>query len=290
MKIKPALTILAVLAVVFLLSACNRTITLNSPAEVRATATTAAEQVFNITLTIDRPWATPSTEAPSEVTQPVGETPVPDTAVPVQPSEPTQAAPSQAAPTAVPVQPAEPTQAAPTAEPVQPTATPEMPVQPTSEPMETTPVATETPVQPTSEPAPATPEATQPPATLEPLEPAQPVEPAELPDKVKLQKGEFPFCIARRYNVDPFEMMYLNGFYFGQIFYKGQTVHLPQSGYTFPGGPALRAHPATYTVQSGDTLGSVACYYGDVDPLAIAELNGFDPSQALVVGQQLQIP
>jgi LysM repeat protein len=280
MKTKPVLIILAIVVAVLFLAACNRTITLNSPAEVRLTATTAAEQVFNITLTIDRPWATPSTEAPPEATQPPVETPVPDTAAPEQPSEP-------AVPTAEPAQ--------PTAEPVQPTATPEMPVAPPSEPVTATPVVTEPPVTeapapPTSEPAPVTPLATEPPATLEPLEPAQPAQPAALPEKVKLEKGEFPFCIARRYNVDPFEMMYLNNFYFGQIFYKGQNVHIPQSGNPFPGDPALRPHPATYIVQSGDTLGSVACYYGNVDPAAIAQLNGFDPSQALVVGQQLQIP
>ena len=50
-------------------------------------------------------------------------------------------------------------------------------------------------------------------------------------------------------------------------------MRIPQNGSGFPGDRTLRAHPTTYTVQSGDTIYSIACLFGDVDPEAIAFVN-----------------
>jgi LysM repeat protein len=43
-------------------------------------------------------------------------------------------------------------------------------------------------------------------------------------------------------------------------------------------------------VLSGDTVYSVACKYGDPDPLAIAAANGLQSPYTLTVGQSIQVP
>jgi LysM repeat protein len=111
------------------------------------------------------------------------------------------------------------------------------------------------------------------------------------PSEWTLRSGEFPYCIARRFDVDPSALLSLNGLSNGNIFYPGRTLRIPQSG-SFPGTRALRNHPATYTVvSSSETIYSVACLYGDVRPEAIASsnnLSGDNPD--LTSGQSLNIP
>lgn len=111
------------------------------------------------------------------------------------------------------------------------------------------------------------------------------------PASYTLQAGEFPYCIARRFNVNPDELLSLNGIYDGGLFMPGLALKIPQTGNPFPASRALQTHPATYTVVSGDeTLYSVACKYGDVEPAAIASANGIAVSAKLTVGQKLNIP
>ena len=110
------------------------------------------------------------------------------------------------------------------------------------------------------------------------------------PATYTLQRGEFPFCIARRFDVDPDALLSLNGLSSGDIYYPNLTLKIPQSG-SFPGTRALRNHPATYTVSSSnETVNGVACLFGDVDPAAIAQANGISQAAALTAGQQLSIP
>lgn len=119
------------------------------------------------------------------------------------------------------------------------------------------------------------------------------VPPGSRPATYTLQAGEFPYCIARRYNVDPDALLQASGLTAAQAnsLAAGTVLTIPQSAGGFPGNRALRSHPATYTVASGDeTLYSVACLYGDVDPNAIASANGISVSAKLTVGQNLQIP
>ncbi len=111
------------------------------------------------------------------------------------------------------------------------------------------------------------------------------------PATYTLQQGEFVYCIARRFNVDPDEVLSLNGLIDSQTIYPGLTIKIPQTGNPFPGNRTLSTHPATYTVSStGETVFSVACAFGDVDPAAIAQANNISVNASLSVGQTLSIP
>jgi LysM repeat protein len=110
------------------------------------------------------------------------------------------------------------------------------------------------------------------------------------PTEYPLHKGEFPYCLARRFDVDPDALLSLNGLSSGNIYYPNRTLKIPQSG-SFPGTRALRNHPATYTVSSSEeTVYGVACLFGDVDPAAIAAANNISADAALTAGKQLSIP
>lgn len=141
----------------------------------------------------------------------------------------------------------------------------------------------------TSAPAEATaapPTATKAPtATMAPVPTSTP----GLPRTYTLQAGEFPFCIARRFNVNQYELLSASGLSLSSRPRTGYTLTIPQTGDPFDGNRTLRAHPSTYTVSSGDTLNSIACMYGDVSPDAIAAANNLS-SNKLSVGQTLQIP
>ncbi len=146
----------------------------------------------------------------------------------------------------------------------------------------------------TTQPQVVTPEVTQSSAATTPMPlpsvttiPGSPT----LPTTYTLQKGEFPFCIARRFNIDPDELLALNGLSRSQSYFTpGTVLKIPQTGKAFPGARALLTHPTQYTVLSGDTIYSIACKFGDVDPLTIANQNGLQPPYTLTTGAQITIP
>jgi len=111
------------------------------------------------------------------------------------------------------------------------------------------------------------------------------------PETYTLQPGEFPYCIARRFDVHPNELLALNGLVDHQVFYAGTVLTIPQSGNPFPGNRMLQPHPTTYTVSNlGETIYGVACLFGNIDPVAIAQANDIPLGSTLFVGQQLKIP
>jgi LysM repeat protein len=136
----------------------------------------------------------------------------------------------------------------------------------------TSPEATEPPPQPSPTPAPV--------FTATP----------GLPQTYKLQKSEFPFCIARRFNVNQSELLNLNGLGTGSIVPVGFELKIPQTGNTFYGQRALKNHPTSYTVVAGDTIYSIACQFGSVSPDAIAQANDLESPYNLSAGQVLHIP
>ncbi|MBI5933632.1 MAG: LysM peptidoglycan-binding domain-containing protein [Chloroflexi bacterium] len=110
------------------------------------------------------------------------------------------------------------------------------------------------------------------------------------PATYTLMEGEFPFCIARRFNVDPSQLLQLSGLSDGVMYPAGTVLQIPQSG-SFPGDRALRQHPTTYTVTSaGETFYSIACLFGDVQPSQIAQANGIALGTPLTLGQAIKIP
>jgi LysM repeat protein len=128
-------------------------------------------------------------------------------------------------------------------------------------------------------------------ATPPPAWPAPPLTPGMRPASYTVQSGEDLLCIARRFNVDISETLIANGLSSNRAIFPGLVVKIPQTGIPFPAERMLRAHPATYTVNSAkETLTSIACQFGDVDPIAIAAANGLSVSDVLIPGQQLMIP
>ena len=119
---------------------------------------------------------------------------------------------------------------------------------------------------------------------------ATPIPSGSHPATYTLQQGEFVYCIARRFNLNPDEILALNGLVDSQTIYAGLTLTLPQTGHPFPGNRQLRAH-GSYTVsQTGETVFSVACQFGDVDPALIASANNISINSSLTVGQVLNVP
>jgi LysM repeat protein len=109
------------------------------------------------------------------------------------------------------------------------------------------------------------------------------------PATYTLQIGEYPYCIARRFNLDPQDLLDLNNLDDGEVYQPGLQLKIPQTG-TFPGSRSLHTHPSQYTVTAEDTIYRIACYYGDVDPTQIAAANSLTPPYTLTIGKILNIP
>lgn len=134
------------------------------------------------------------------------------------------------------------------------------------------------------------PTATQAVAVVPTTAPATSAPSGPKPGTYVLKQGEFPYCIARRFNVDPDALLSLSGLSDGVLYPPGTVLTIPQSG-SFPGNRMLKNHPAPYTVVTSDeTVYSIACLFGDVDPSAIASNNNISVDADLTAGQTLNIP
>jgi LysM repeat protein len=141
-----------------------------------------------------------------------------------------------------------------------------------------------------------TPAATQPPAPTTAPTKAPVVVPTAtpgLPATYTIQKGEFPYCIARRFNLDLAGFLSTNGLTINSRIAEGTDLKIP-TGTTWDAGKygerSLKKHPDTYAVKTGDTIFSIACSYGDVDPNAIILANNLQSPFTVTSGQSLQIP
>lgn len=149
----------------------------------------------------------------------------------------------------------------------------------------------------TKAPATTAPEPTSAPAATQPA-PAPQEEPEDatyptatpgVPATYTIQADEFPFCIARRFNLNAGDLLAINGLNLDSYVVPGFVLTLPQNS-SYAGERSLKAHPTDYTVQSGDTIGKVACAFGDVNPYDIYAVNGLEQGSALTAGQVLHIP
>jgi len=153
-------------------------------------------------------------------------------------------------------------------------------------------VATETPVpaEPTEPPAA---EATQAPAQEQQSQSqAVAIPTLTRPSSYTLQKGEWPICIARRYDLDLNAFFSANGLTMASKPGVGTELAIPSSGNwdeAALGKRALRSH-ADYKVSAGDTVYSIACYFGDVSPEAIRAVNGLGSDGDVSAGTTIKIP
>ncbi len=85
------------------------------------------------------------------------------------------------------------------------------------------------------------------------------------------------------------ELLELNGLTPESFVYAGQELQIPQTGNPFDGTRTLHEHPTTYEIQSGDTLNTIACYFGDLSPDMIALQNNLSTPE-LPPGEVLIIP
>ncbi len=110
------------------------------------------------------------------------------------------------------------------------------------------------------------------------------------PTSYTLQKGEFPYCIARRYDLDAGSLLSLNGLNTASKPSVGYELKIPATGNWSAGSRALLAHPVKYTIKSGDTIYTIACAFGDVSPEALIAVNGLTSPYTLTAGTEIQIP
>jgi LysM repeat protein len=129
------------------------------------------------------------------------------------------------------------------------------------------------------------------PATATP-EPELEVPDTVRPESYTLVQGEWPICIARRFDLDISAFFALNGLSMDSRPSVGTVLKIPADGNWSAnyGERAYHSHPANYVVKAGDTLNTIACYYGDVSPEQIAAKNGLETPYVITAGQELQIP
>ncbi len=75
-----------------------------------------------------------------------------------------------------------------------------------------------------------------------------------------LQEGEFPYCIARRFNLDPADLISLNGLTADELVSPGTTLQIPQSApgpvkaaFAIPIRTPIPSAPAKRSIQSPAT-------------------------------------
>jgi LysM repeat protein len=145
------------------------------------------------------------------------------------------------------------------------------------EPANENPIVTET-IVPTIEP------------TLVPTPTSLPPTPVlTKPESYTIQSGEYVYCLARRFDVDPQDILSLNGLSSYSLLSPGMTIKIPTNG-SCPFERTVLPHPDTWTVSAGETIYGIACEYGDVYPESIIAVNGLTEPYTLTAGQILQIP
>lgn len=112
-----------------------------------------------------------------------------------------------------------------------------------------------------------------------------------LPGTYKIHEGESIYCLARRFDIDPLDILAANGD--NPDVYPDDVIAIPQDGAPFPGERALHAHTPgmSFTVsEEYDTVYKIGCYFGDVDPNRIIAANGLKDPFTLTPGQKIVIP
>lgn len=113
-----------------------------------------------------------------------------------------------------------------------------------------------------------------------------------------VQPGETLYCIGRAYGVDPWAIAAENGIVMANHIVPGDVLAIPDAYAYIPPGPVCAAQfggvpPCTcyawHTVAPGDTLYSIAFWYG-TSMWDIAECNGILNLNYIRAGDSLCIP
>lgn len=116
---------------------------------------------------------------------------------------------------------------------------------------------------------------------------APPVTGSDCPYTVK--QGDNLFRIALTYNMDVYTLAAYNNIANPALILINQQITIPNCGGT---GPNPNPNPGTggvYVVQQGDTLFKISLRYG-VPVMSIANANGIQNINLILIGQQLTIP
>jgi membrane-bound lytic murein transglycosylase D len=105
----------------------------------------------------------------------------------------------------------------------------------------------------------------------------------------QVAQGESLAGLARGYGVTSWAIAHANGMSAKSALHTGQDLVIPAVMAPAPIGDAGSGRTATYRVQRGDTLSSIAGRYR-TSVSAIAEANGIRPASPLRVGQHLVVP
>jgi LysM repeat protein len=160
----------------------------------------------------------------------------------------------------------------------EPTEEPDDSVEPTAEPVD------DSGEEPTEEPvADPTEEPTEETTVAAPIDVA-------VPTTYTIKYGEYPYCLARRFDINADDLLSANGLSRDDQVGIGTVLTIPQDSYGFEGSRVLYSHPGSFTVKYNDTFYSIACYFGDVFPEQIAAANSMTIDEVLSAGDVIDIP
>jgi LysM repeat protein len=118
------------------------------------------------------------------------------------------------------------------------------------------------------------------------------IPPITRPESYTLQRGEWPICIARRFDLDISTFFQANGLSMASKPKAGAVLRIPSSGTWSAnyGSRSLKSHPTTYQVGSNDSVYSIACAFGDVSPEQILAANNLSSAGDIRAGMTINIP
>lgn len=104
-----------------------------------------------------------------------------------------------------------------------------------------------------------------------------------------VQDGDSITSIAAKFETEVDVIQRLN-FLIDEKIFVGQVLEIPfKAGMTVEGAPTPTPEPFTYTVEKGDTLGSIAAKF-DMNTVRLIEANNLTDPNNVYVGQKLLIP
>ncbi|MEA4811293.1 MAG: LysM peptidoglycan-binding domain-containing protein [Anaerolineaceae bacterium] len=114
---------------------------------------------------------------------------------------------------------------------------------------------------------------------------------ATKPAEHVIAKGETVMCLARRYDVNPDEIISLNKLENPGSLSIGDKLKIPASG-KFPGDRKANFYerPDIYNITGETTASEVACWYGDVYPEEVMQANNLKSNDLPAGTKTLNLP